>query len=83
VLLNNTGALGFSNVSVTHSLVEGNAVGLAGEGTGGAIWLAQSTLTGNGNSFELSTNSVINTFGDNYFVANGAPTGSTTPVGKQ
>jgi hypothetical protein len=83
VQLNNTGATGSSNVSLTHSLVEGNSVGLVGEGTGGAIWLAQSTLTGNATSFELFTNSVINTFSDNYFVGNGNPTGSTTPVGRQ
>ena len=83
VALNNTGATGFSNVSLTHSLVEGNSVGLLGEGTGGTIWLAQSTLTGNATSFELLANSVINTFSDNYFAANGNPTGSLTPMGRQ
>ena len=84
VALNNTGATGFSNVSLTHSLVEGNAVGLLAEGnTDGAIWLAQSTLTGNETSFELSS-AVINTFSDNYFVANGPPSGgSLTPMNRQ
>ena len=85
VVLNNTGATGSSDVSLTHSLVEGNSVGLLGEGTGGTIWLAQSTLTGNATSFELSTNAAINTFSDNYFAGNGLPSpGSTlTPKGRQ
>ena len=83
VVLNNTGATGSSDVSLTHSLVEGNSVGLLGEGTGGTIWLAQSTLTGNSTSFELFS-AVINTFSDNYFVANGPPSGgSLTPMNRQ
>ena len=83
VLLDNTGALGVINMSLTHSLVSGNGVGLFGEGSGAAFWLAQSTLTGNPTGFNLQTNSVINSFGDNYFAENGKSTGMFIPVGKQ
>ena len=83
VLLDNTGALGVINTSLTHSLVSGNGVGLEGEGTGAALWLAQSTLTGNATGFNFFTNSVTNTFGDNYFADNGKSTGLFITVGKQ
>ena len=73
-----------SNLSVTHSLAEGNSIGVEALGPNATLWLAQSTLTGNVlHGFSASLGGVINSFVDNYFANNGANTGSLTSVGKQ
>ena len=70
------------NLSLTHSLAEGNRQGLS-VASNATIWLAQSTLTGNAFSFEIFPGGVIETYLDNYITANGAPVGSLTSVSKQ
>lgn len=76
------GAGGVVNMTLTRSLVSGNAVGVEAQGTNATIWLAQSTVAGNTTGY-LATSGTINTFGDNYFAANGGNAGSLTPVSKQ
>jgi hypothetical protein len=71
-----------SNLSVTHSLVEGNIIGVAAVGSHATLWLAQSTLTGNAAGFQTVGGSILS-YSDNYITANGASTGTLTPVGKQ
>jgi hypothetical protein len=72
-----------SNLSLTHSLAEGSAPGVGAIGVNATLWLAQSTVTGNSVGFIANSSGVINTYGDNYFAANGSNTGSLTPVDKQ
>jgi hypothetical protein len=71
------------NFSVTHSLVEGNVIGLSASGTNATLWLAQSTLTGNAAGFQLFFSATIQSFLDNYITANGANMGSLTAATKQ
>jgi len=75
------GAGGIVNMTLTRSLVVDNAVGVEAQGTNATIWLAQSTVTGNGSGY-LASGGTLNTFGDNY-IANGGNSGSLTPVSKQ
>jgi len=72
-----------TNLSLTHSLAEGNGRGLEAAGVNATLWLAQSTVTGNGNGYVVLPGGVINSYGDNYITANGFSTGNLTPVGKQ
>ena len=71
-----------TNLSLTHSLTEGNGTGVEASGTNATLWLAQSTVTGNVTAGFNNSGGVINTFQDNYFTANGPNTGSSTNVGK-
>jgi hypothetical protein len=68
------------NLSLTHTLAEGNATGIETFGQNATIWLAQSTLSGNTVQSFVGD---INTFGDNYFIANADSSGTLTAVGKQ
>jgi hypothetical protein len=73
------------NLSLTDSLIEGNGIaGVEAFGAGVTIWLAQSTLTGNGVSTWASVG-VINTYLNNHIdTSNGAPVGSSlVTVAKQ
>jgi hypothetical protein len=72
-----------SNLSLTHALTEGNGFGVSAIGANATLWLAQSTMTGNGTGFSASSGGVINSYGDNYFATNGANSGSLTGVSKQ
>ena len=73
-----------SNLSLTRTLAEGNGAGVQATGSNATIWLAQSTVTGNsGHGFVAASSGVINSFGDNYFAANGPNTGSLTSVSKE
>jgi hypothetical protein len=73
-----------SNLSLTHSLAEGDSTGVEASGANATLWLAQSTVTGNSaHGFVATSSGIINSFGDNYFAANGATTGSLTNVVKQ
>ena len=86
----NNGLLGFgaasdtnnstTNVTLTHSLVVGSGTGVEAIGVNATLWLAQSTVTGNGHGFNASESGIIDTFQDNYFANNGANTGGLTPV---
>jgi hypothetical protein len=66
-------------------LSEGNRTyGLIAVGTNATLWLAQSTVTGNATGYISDGGAVINTYGDNYFAANGNPIGSSlTSISKQ
>ena len=89
----NNGLLGFgaasdtsnstTNVTLTHSLAEGNGTGVEAVGVNATLWLAQSTVTGNADGFNASSSGVIDTFQDNSFANNGANTGSLTPVSQR
>lgn len=73
-----------SNLSLTHSLAVGNAIGVAAGSSNATLWLAQSTVTGNGTGYSASNGGVIKSYGDNYLAAgNGSNTGSLTSVGRQ
>src|ERR1700722_439679 len=75
------GAGGIVIMTLTRSLVVGNAVGVETQGTNAKIWLAQSTVTGNGSGY-LTSGGTINTFVNNY-ITDTNNTGSLTPAGKQ
>ncbi len=73
-----------TDLSLTHSLAEGNGIGVLAQGSNASIWLAQSTATGNATVYSVIPGGVINSYGDNYLAAaNGAPTGSLTSATKQ
>jgi hypothetical protein len=76
-----------TNLSLTHTLVAGNSTGVYASATNAAVWLAQSTLTGNATSYDIVTGvtgAIINSYGDNYIDAsNGPPMGSLTLVGRE
>jgi hypothetical protein len=68
-----------SNLSLTHSLAVGNAIGVAAGSSNATLWLAQSTVTGNGIGYSASNGGVIKSYGDNYLAAgNGSNTGTLT-----
>jgi len=74
-----------STLSLTHVLSEGNGTGVSADGVHGFIYLTQSTLTGNAQSFFVSGGgSRIFSYLDNTMAAgNGPPLGSLTTVAKQ
>jgi hypothetical protein len=73
-----------SNLSLTHSLAVGNAIGVAAGSSNATLWLAQSTVTGNATGYSASNGGVIKSYGDNYLAAgNGSNTGTLTSVGRQ
>jgi hypothetical protein len=86
---NNTGfALGASaggspsNLSLTHTLVEGNVTGILVQGNSTAFWLAQSTVSLNKTFGFHNIGGVINSYGDNY-IANALNSGALTSVSRQ
>ena len=74
-----------STLSLTHVLSEGNGTGVAAQGVHGFAYLAQSTLTGNTQSFSVSGGgSTVFSYQDNYIAANnGPPSGSLANLGRQ
>jgi hypothetical protein len=73
-----------ANLSLTHCLAVGNAIGVAAGSTGATLWLAQSTVTGNVVGYSVNNGGVIKSYGDNYLAAgNGSNLGTLTNVGKQ
>ena len=72
-----------TNLSLTHSLAEGNAIGVEAFGVNATLWLAQSTVMGNNTSFNATMGGVIDSFLDNYFAANNSFAGMLTTAGKQ
>ena len=71
----NSGNVGAINLSLTHCLIANNSVGVQAAKVNATIWLAQSTLTGNAAGYMAAIGGVVNSFADNYFVANGPNTG--------
>ena len=58
------------NLSLTHSLAAGNGIaGVLAEGSNAALWIAQSTATGNGFGYDALGGGVILSYGDNYLAA--------------
>ena len=74
-----------SNLSLTHSMAEGNGTGVQANGPNSTIWLAQSTVTGNGIGFDDNAGTgVIKTYGDNYLqAANGSNSGTLSNATRQ
>jgi hypothetical protein len=72
-----------ANLSLTHTLVVGNGGGVLAQGTNATLWLAQSTITGNGSGYNANIGGVVNSYGDNYFANNPSNSGVLTPVTKQ
>jgi hypothetical protein len=79
-----------TDVSLTHSVVIGNTnYGVQSLGTNATIWLAQSTLTGNGSAggsgYQTQSGGVIMSYGDNYLAAANGPStdSSLTGVSRQ
>ena len=72
-----------ANLSLTHCLAVGNAIGISAESTNSTLWLAQSTVTGNAAGYEASNGGVIKSYGDNYLLAgNGSNGGTLTIISK-
>jgi hypothetical protein len=73
-----------ANLSLTHCLAVGNAIGVSAGSTNSTLWLAQSTVAGNATGYEASNGGVIKSYGDNYLLAgNGTNSGTLTTIGKQ
>jgi hypothetical protein len=72
-----------SKLSLTHSLAAGNVTGIEANEANATLWLAQSTVTGNGTGYNASLGGTIFSYGDNYFAANGGNTGILSSVSKQ
>ncbi len=70
------------NLVVTNSLITGNVVGVKPFIATGTISLAQSSIVANTAGFDASVGPV-DSFGDNYFAANGGNNGNLTGVSKQ
>jgi hypothetical protein len=70
-------------ITLTHVLLQNNNYGAQSTGTNAAIFLGQSTLTGNTEEFSADHSGVIYSYGDNYAAANVTYTGSLTPATKQ
>jgi len=83
-LVQSTRTNSLSNLSLTRTLPEGNHTGIFSSGINAAVWLAQSTLTGNAISFDADHGGVVDSYGDNYIdMSNGVPVGTLTTVGKE
>jgi len=73
-----------TNVSLTHSQAASNSIGVGAQGANATIWLAQSTVTGNGNGFSATGGAVIKSYGDNYLqAANTLNNGTLSAATKQ
>jgi hypothetical protein len=73
-----------AKVTLFQSIVANNLLdGIAAVGTNAIVTLAQSSVTGNGDGWNIVSGGVIQTYLDNYFNDNGANSGSLTSVSKQ
>jgi hypothetical protein len=61
-----------TSLMVSHSVAANNVYGVAAQGSGATIRLANSTLTGNASGWLVLSSGVINSYGDNYIDGNGA-----------
>jgi hypothetical protein len=72
-----------SSLSVKHSLAEGNVDSGVRTGPNATLWLAQSTLIGNGSCCDNMNGGTINTYLDNYLDGNfDPPEGGLTSANK-
>jgi hypothetical protein len=73
-----------TNLFLTRFQVLGNtSAGLKAQGANTAIWLSQSTVSGNASGFNISGGAIIESNGDNTLAVNGANTGSLSVANKQ
>jgi hypothetical protein len=74
-----------SNLSLTHCLAVGNSIGVAAISFHATLWLAQSTVTGNGVGFAQGNGGVIETYQDNSIAAGnqGGNGGALSNVAKE
>jgi hypothetical protein len=72
-----------TSLSLSHSSAVGNGTGIRAQGTNATLWLAQSTVVENGTGYSAVSGGTLDSFGDNYFAANGSNAGSLMPVGQQ
>ena len=78
-----SGGTAVANVSLMHVQASGNtANGIEAGGSGTTVWLAQSTVAGNGAGWNIA-GATIDSYGDNYFSANGTSTGVLSVATKQ
>jgi hypothetical protein len=89
VISNNQGAISSNaaagttaNVTVTRTQIANNNVGVSNASATSTIWLAQSTLVGNGIVYDASSGP-IETYQDNYFAGNGTAIGGLTNAAQQ
>jgi hypothetical protein len=80
-VVQSNGAHSATNLTLTRSQAAGNTVGVLSTGANATLWLAQSTIAGNGTGFNAA--GTINTYGDNYINDNLLNTGSLSSAGKQ
>jgi hypothetical protein len=76
------GGRSVTNLSLTHSLAEGNSFGVEALQINATLWLAHSTVTGNANGFTAGDGGVINSFGDNY-ITDGTNSGTLTSIARR
>jgi hypothetical protein len=71
------------NITLTRVLIQDCTYGAQSTGTNAAIFLGQSTLTGNAQEYSADNSGVIYSYGDNYADANPSATGNLSPANKQ
>jgi len=72
-----------SNLKLMHCQAVGNGTGVEAEDSLAALWLAQSSVTGNNTGYKASSPGVINSYGDNYFDDNGGTSGTLGTASRQ
>jgi len=73
-----------ASLTVVHSVAANNLYGVAANGAGATVRLANSAVTGNtGGGWLVGNGSVVASYGDNYIDGNGANMGSLTSISKQ
>ena len=72
-----------TSVMVFHSVAANNINGVAANGTGATLRLANSTVTGNIRGWRVISSGVLNSYGDNYIDGNGANLGILTSISRQ
>jgi len=72
-----------TSITLFHSVAANNNVGVAANGSGAILLLANSTVTGNTSGWFQVSSGIVASYGDNYIDGNAGNTGSLTPYNKQ
>jgi len=72
-----------TSIMVFHSVAANNGIGFGAQNTGATLRLANSTVTGNTNGWQVTFGGVLASYGDNYIDGNGSNTGSLSPISQQ
>src|SRR5262249_5832171 len=72
-----------TSVMVFHTVASNNGTGIAANGSGGTLRLANSTVTGNAVGWFVGSPGVVANYGDNYTDGNASTTGTLTSINKQ